>query len=306
MKDKDLLKQLNILKEVKPDSKWKDENRGVLMNQIYGAQTSEVSHEFNLFQSFMKTLPRYVMDLAGQPSMVVVFILVLVFGGSAVSVKFAHNSKPGDSLYIAKIVSERTKEAFTFSDKEKTQLVIKHAQNRADELHQVLAESNYDNDQAEKLVGDFQNEIKKAKTRLEKMNTIVAVNPDNQSGDEIALIDENLIIEEEEPQEIFTVNSEKNDNGMQVLEPNSTTEEPVVGEAEGVVEEESVVVSPSEMLKEAGELLIGDNYTATLDKLTEANDAIEKSIIKEEIAPASSTEEMIEEDVASSTEGEKE
>jgi hypothetical protein len=314
MKNKDLLKQLNTLKDIKPDSKWKDENRGVLMNQIYGAQATEGSHEFSLFKSFMKTLPRYAAGLAGQPAMVVVFILVFVFGSSAVGVKFAHNTKPGDSLYIAKIMSERTKEVLTFDDKEKAQLVIRHAQNRADELNQVLAESDYNDGEAERLVGDFQKHLQKAKTKLEKMNTAIAVDSDNKSEEDVDVKEGEIFTEEkeDEPQEVFSVNSGKDDSGMQVIEKNNATvdNEPGIDidDSEVIDQEDDKdgEVSPSDILKEAGELLVDDDYSATLDKLVEANDAIEKSIIKEDVALSSSTEDVIEEEIASSTKDEME
>lgn len=314
MKDKELLEKLNSLRNVNPDSTWKSENRSVLMNQIYGAQDSSDSKEFNLFKSFFKTLPRYAMDLAGQPTMVVVFIFMLVFGGSATSIRFSHNTKPGDSLYIAKLLSERTREVFTFNDKEKAQLVIKHARNRTEELNQVLSEPSYDGEKVEKLADDARREIDKARTRLEKINTAIAKqdNQDNNDGvndNEVVAVAEQEASSEEEPQEVFSVNSGKDKNGMQVAEMKageSVVLEEVVGQGDDEIEvgEALVAAEPTtlDILDEADDFLTDDNYNATLDKLVEANVAIDKSIIKED--PATSTEEVIIEDsdTASSTE----
>ena len=52
----------------------------------------------------------------------------------------AEKTKPGDSLYIAKIVSEKTQYALTFDDKSKAQLGLQFATNRVEEMNKVLAE----------------------------------------------------------------------------------------------------------------------------------------------------------------------
>lgn len=307
MKDKELIEQLNTLKDVKPDSTWKSANRSVLMNQIYGAEDRIESKDFNLFKSFFKTLPRFTMDLAGQPTMVVVFIFLLVFGGSAISLHFAHDTKPGDSLYIAKIINERAKETFTFNDKDKTQLVIKHARNRAEELNQALAESTYDGEKIEKLAGEAKKEINKARTRLKKINTNIAKNNIDNSDSNNTAVDKQGNKSDAEPLEVFSANSSKDDTGMQVAETEvakKVTPEEGDGQLTEQETKEKVVPNTLDILDQADVLLTGDNYGATLDKLDEANLSIEKSIVKE--APASSSEEVVidesETDIASSTE----
>lgn len=318
MKDKELLDQLNNLKAIKPDSQWKERNRSVLMNQIYGAKADKEAPSFNLFQSFLKTLPKFAFDLAGQPAMVVVFILFFVFGGSVLSVNYARDTKPGDSLYIAKLISERTKEALTFSDKEKAQLVIKHAQNRADELHQAMEDPDYDDEKVGKLADNAQKEIAKARERLEKISPSNSLGVEDIQDEEAEDTSEEIVNEAneaEDPQMVFSVNSGKDENGMEVVEVQDEDADADIAAEEdsalATTSEEQLVAdqaegdaSASDILEEAGALLTGDDYDATLDKLSEAQVAIEKSIIKE--GPASSTDVVIEEDaeesVASSTE----
>jgi len=70
-------------------------------------------------------------------SLICVLILVIGVGG----VYESKNSKPGDSLYIAKIISEQAQLAMTFNDKDKARLGLEFATNRAKEITQVLEES---------------------------------------------------------------------------------------------------------------------------------------------------------------------
>ncbi len=59
-----------------------------------------------------------LLDLA-KPVWAIVIILSVAVSGSFASVYASKDAKPGDSLYIAKIISEKTQQAMTFNETEK-------------------------------------------------------------------------------------------------------------------------------------------------------------------------------------------
>ena len=164
MNEKDLLKKLNNLKKIKPDENWKKNYREVLYSQISAGQNSEkpeskirfIFEEVILGKIFISfTRPIWATTLAS------ILILVVGVGG----VYASKNSKPGDSLYIAKIISEKAQLAMTFDEKGKAKLGLEFATNRAKEITQVLEEQNYPEDQktqkVEQLTQNFKKEIAK-------------------------------------------------------------------------------------------------------------------------------------------------
>jgi hypothetical protein len=111
-----------------------------------------------------------------QPAVVtVVLIMAVLFGGSAAGMIASRNAMPGDSLYIAKIISEKTRSTMTFNETDKAKLGVEFAGNRAKELSEVLAEpDNASQDKEQKvaeLSDNFKKEINQVKNRLEKIST---------------------------------------------------------------------------------------------------------------------------------------
>jgi hypothetical protein len=321
MDDKELKIQLNNLKKIRPDSQWKKDNRGVLFNQISGPQASVAQIKFNWFKAMGMALPKQLAKNISQPTMAVIFIVVFLLGGSILSLKAAQDTKPGDSFYIAKILSEKTQLVLTFNEKEKALLGIEFAGNRAKEINQVLAEpgDGGKDEKVGKLVDNFKKEIRIVKTRLEKINprpqTQVAV-------EEKIATEENVDIDSEKTGEenttMFSANLGKEENGLEIFEPESGDEQPLAGEeAELPEERENFDIAPSStpeiienasstvsgdaqtILKQAEELLTQEDFDATLSKLDEADEAINQvdvGQVKGESEEATSTNSGIESD----------
>lgn len=287
---KDIIFKLNSLKKVVPTKNWKEQNRGVLMSQI--TQTSEAA-EFNWFRTTVQKLAFSMLQQTAKPTVAVFLIVIFVFGGGLISIKAAKNTAPGDSLYIAKIISEKTQLALTFDQKEKIRLGLMFARNRAEEINKIL--SNEDEEEGgqvvAKLKDDFRKELSQARERLKNINI-------NQP---LALEAVNQEIEEEASEEnhVFSANLGKDEKGISI---SGEDEEKVVEEAvveETAVDEEvptstpeiveasssaSVItevdkekdVNPQDLLDEAGVLLENQDYTAVLSKLDEAGEAIDQ------------------------------
>jgi hypothetical protein len=202
MTEKELLSQLNNLKNIKPEDTWKMENREILLSQISGGYYKIIANDEMAVSQ--KGLFVYLKHLFAQPAFVAVAIVVIVLSGSMASISAARNTKPGDSLYIAKIISERTQLAITFGEEERVKLGIEFAGNRAKEISQVLAGASGEQEKAEtvgKLKGDIKREIGAVKTRLQKMG--VAKQEKVENGEE---------------EGVFSADFGKEENGAQVYD----------------------------------------------------------------------------------------
>ena len=303
MEDKDLISQLNKLKEIKPSAKWQEENRSILMNQLYSLGSNLGARETaktKLSFKWLANLP--------QPAMAAFLIVMVIMGGGIMSIKAAKNSVPGQALYIAKIINEKTQQAITFDQEKKARLGLTFAHNRAKELKEVLAQEDEQAENAERaqqLVVNFRKELAIAKERIVKINErapkTIAEEPLNEvdanlSTDEIAVLDI-------EDGQMFSANLGKEENGIQIgdseiveepveevatepqedtvaaTEPATTTDsEQAEGQAsttEPVATEESA--GAADVLEEAQALLETQDYDATLSKLEEADDLIEQA-----------------------------
>lgn len=166
MKDSHIINNLKELKKVKPDTKWQKDNRALLMNQISSGQGegvlgSKFWQKLELPFIYMRSLPQPVLA---------VILIVLFFGGSSLSMYAARDAQPGQALYVAKKVGEKTQLAFTFDEEKKLKLGLEFANERVQELNQVLETQDENTEEkVVRLVEDFKKEISVAKERAEKI-----------------------------------------------------------------------------------------------------------------------------------------
>ncbi|NIA18424.1 MAG: hypothetical protein GWO79_00930, partial [Actinobacteria bacterium] len=277
MNEKELLGQLNNLKNIKPDNNWKQESRDVLLSQISaGDYAGEEIVKLNFSY--------YFRNFFHQPALVVSAILLIVLGGGIFSVGASRDAKPGDSLYIAKIISEKAQLAITFNEKNKAKLGIEFAGNRAKEIAQVLAgEGNGDKDvKVEKLAHNFKKEISAAKTRLKNIKVIQ--NDNNvESGDEAG---QEEVQEQESDTEVFSANLGKDDKGVQIYDPSAGNDNPemdasaATDDSTDAAPEDSITDDSNDVeqaLGEAEELFAQEDYDGASDKLNEVNAIIDES-----------------------------
>ncbi len=262
MEDGELLQKLNNLKTIKPDDNFKKNCREILYSQISAGVTANKS-ESNLKTIWDSIMPGKVFMSMVKPvwvtSLASVLILVIGIGG----VYASKNSKPGDSLYIAKIISEKAQFAMAFNEKDKAKLNLEFAANRAKEMIQVLQDTGQtatvNNDKLEKLSQNFKKEISQVKTRLTTMKAAEKQNNQNKKA--------------EEP-EIFGANLGKNDQRMELAEP-------VKPEANVQVQPSPVATTtPDKALEEAEKLVDEksiDSANGAINKLEEVNKVINQA-----------------------------
>ena len=271
MTEKDLIAKLNNLKAIVPDNEWKSRNREILLSQISGGSEDKVTSFFSLID---KLLPAKVLMLTSRPAMMFFLIVAVVFGSGVASLYAARGTKPGDSLYIAKIISEKTQLAMTFDETSKAKLNLEFASNRTQEITQVINESN-DKKAAtiQGLTNDFKDQMSAAKTRLAKIDSDKAdakvQTNDNRNNN-------NNNNNNDEKVTVFGANVAKDSSGVQISDPSAS-------------------------LDEAQQLFDKKDYSATIDKIEEINKIINNPETENSAATTTPTEKATSTDKTTAT-----
>lgn len=304
MTEKELLKKLNTYKDIQADSTWKKENREVLFNQIINSSSvPETGFSFakiyNSFKIYSDIFYNGIVKNLGQPVILTSMIVLTVLSGGIMSINASRNTTPGDSLYIAKKISEKTQFALTFGDKRKAQLNVSFAENRAKEIAQVMSDEKTEEEKkeiVERLTGDFKQEISNVKIRIEK----IAQKAEEKVGEE-------KVLEEH----LFSANLGKKDEGLSMSEetsdeatiieesPIETLDEETVEQEEStttidIIEVETELASTSEeieivddsssdILSDVKDLIESDDFDASLERLDEVNDIFEEEVESGEV-----------------------
>ncbi len=273
MKNKELIQKLESLKEVKPDTAWKHESRVLLLNQISSTCSDKKMSVFVRIRDFF-----------AQPSFAVIFVLALLIISSIFGVRAAH-LRPGDSLYIAQIISEKTQLAFTFNEEKRTKLEMKFANDRAKLIAEMLAEASFkteDEEKSNKLAEDFKKEIGIVKEKIQEMKLA-------ESEEETAYVvganlgkeDKGLEIYEKDMPDSTSSSSVENSEDLEDEENNADIQEPEEENAsstEATTEQYSNKLDYThKKLEEAEELFNQQDYNGTLNKLEEVDALLSES-----------------------------
>jgi len=275
MTDKELIKQLNTLKNIKPEAAWIGGNRDVLLSQISNSGARELSAGRILMinlNSFFKTVaqPAYALG---------VFLLVMVGAGLYGHQAFT-GTKPNDSLYIARVISERAKLSTVFNSEDRNKLAVKFSLEHAKDISTVLADPAFNNeanqDQVARLSESFNREIENVKTRISYLKPKQVVKSEEASS---------LPVENFSEEEVFSMaEANKAEAGLQVLiSPIAKTEplKSIVTSTTSLNQTSSTtseLTSPSTVtaliIEEAKQLSENKYYQKASEKLQEVSDLI--------------------------------
>ena len=258
-----------MLKSIKPGVGWKKSNRDLLVVQIgFDEQISEV--KIGVIEELVREYAYQLRVFVARPA---VFVFVLAFaalGSFTLASGGINSSKPGDSFYIAKIVSEKAQLALTFNDIEKAKLGLEFAENRTREIARVLVDFNKDkldkDNKVQRLTNDFKDEINKIK----EYNVVASgknenLELDEQNEAEFEINDtsiDNLTVTDaqvtpnDDDQKVFSAYLGKVSKGIQLQENNTNKD-------------------LHKVLDDATELIENKDYVGTLNKLEEASAIIE-------------------------------
>jgi len=232
MNDQELIKKLNILKEVKPESAWKQETRDILLAQVSNSVGEEVKvSNFDLmvynFKNYFSFLPAAAWTA---------ICLILVLTGGVTGTIAAKNSRPGDPLYVAKIVKEKIQLAMTFDQEDKARLDMKLASNRAKEITELLSSPNFNvagnQKKINQLAQSFNQEINTVKERYSEISKMQEKNSapsvaesttNNANGNSVSGKDDSKVgigkVQKDGEGKVYGVESGKDNKGMQFYDP---------------------------------------------------------------------------------------
>jgi len=204
MTDKELLKQLNSLKSIKIDSELKESNKRVLMTQI--SNTISADFEVKPFNNFFFYV-RNILSMSSKPAMVLSGIFLFVVTSLFLGNDFYKDSKPNDSLYIARVISERARLNTVFNNIEREKLEMKFASKHAEDIATLLMDPEFNNEENKeevaKLSASFRSEIEKVRVNVEKSE----------------IIETEEQIEEQKDALVFSASNLKDDNGIDISVP---------------------------------------------------------------------------------------
>ena len=278
MTDRELIKKLNSLKNIEPDSAWMSSNRGVLLSQISNSGARELS----TWKMFVINFNSFV-KVAAQPAYALGMFLLVLVGGGLFSHQVFNSAKPNDSLYIARIISEQARLTTVFNSDDRNKLAAKFSLEHARDISTVLADPSFNNednkDQVAKLSESFSKEIENVKTRISYLTPKTEI---NQPEIKNAVIEEDVV---------SMAGSDKDTKGLQISEKQSVKEDSFLlattsvedSKAEGVntasatpreISSSSVAITSSIILDEAQQLSNSKDYQKASEKLQEVRELI--------------------------------
>ncbi|MGE5426059.1 MAG: hypothetical protein ACM3PZ_03225 [Bacillota bacterium] len=262
MTEHDFIKQLKGLKQITPDQTWLKSNREILLSQIANSGAQEISSWKRILidvRSFTQAI--------SQPALVLGSLLLFATGASAFGYLAFNRAKPDESLYIARIISEKAKLASVFNNEEKAKLEVQFAADHAAAITQVLAEAEegkHDDAQVAQLNESFNKEIDTVRTRIAGIKKSAVATP----APVATTSDEEMIV---------TAGNEKDDKGLS-LAVNNGTANPQAATTTATstkpAETKPEVRQPDAILEEAKVLFDNKEYDGALDKLKEVKEII--------------------------------
>lgn len=204
MTDKELLKQLNSLKSIKIDSELKESNKRVLMTQI--SNTISADFEVKPFNNFFFYV-RNILSMSSKPAMVLSGVFLFVVTSLFLGNDFYKDSKPNDSLYIARVISERARLNTVFNNIEREKLEMQFASKHAEDIATLLMDPEFNNEENKeevaKLSASFRSEIEKVRVNVEKSE----------------IVETEKQAEEQEDTFVFSASNLKDENGIDISIP---------------------------------------------------------------------------------------
>jgi len=167
MTEKDLIKKLHNLREIKADHEWLKSNRDFLYSQISNSGAKDLSAWSSFvinFQSLAKTV--------SMPAVALASFLFLILATSVFSHQLLINAKPNQSLYIARVISEKAKLNTILNTESRDKMAAQFATSHAQDIITVLSDPSITNNEQEvaKLNESFKAEIKTVQKNIAKLN----------------------------------------------------------------------------------------------------------------------------------------
>ncbi len=174
MNNRDIIKELGKLREVKPARVFLDRNRNELLtilekNVVKNDSIFAIANDKKMWYDLREKMLYKLLKPAG-----VLFLALSVITSGGVGMSFAsQNSIPGDIFYPVKLTIEKAQVSFKTKEEDKVKLEVEFAGRRLEELTKVKAneiQGNKKEPEKTKIALDnFKKNIETVKDRLDKM-----------------------------------------------------------------------------------------------------------------------------------------
>ncbi len=203
MTEKELIKNLSDLKNLSADELWVKKNREVLSYQIFNG--NEYKETVLGFLEKFSLLTKRLLQPTPIAALIALFFVMSGFWG----IRASRNATPGETLYIAKTISERAQLVATFNETAKAKLNLEFASERANEIKMVVDnEASVDQVRIKGLEDSFKKEVDSARQRLTKIESAKKVN--NKTATNTAT-----------NEEVFSATADKVEDGISINESSS-------------------------------------------------------------------------------------
>jgi len=260
MTDRELLKKLNNLKNLQPAEAWKKSNREILLSQV---ENTSLDYEPAFMENFFMVV-KNVFSTIYQPVLVTMsLVLFLLFG-----LVFSHrilNFKPTDSLYIAKMISERAMLNTVFNKDAKTKMELEFATNHVQDIASTLADPQFNTEANQAEVAKLNDSFKTELAKVKSLSATQVVADDT----------------------VHSADSGKDANGVSVYDPNANTKTTdntsndvpsstaTVCTTSATSSDTVLTKDPQKIIDEAEKLFNDKDYSGAADKLKEINNILQ-------------------------------
>ncbi|MDQ7815058.1 MAG: DUF5667 domain-containing protein [Patescibacteria group bacterium] len=173
--NKEATKQLDKIKlmrqSIKPDAAWVRNTRATILMQVKNTlPTKKDALGKRLEQIYGFLFPQEMFAWISRPVLAGLSLVLVIAGGSVMSVSAAEKSMPGDLLYGLKLASEQARIVLTGPKEDKLKLKTEYTSRRIDELKQVVGAQ--DDGKKEKVVQVAEILKRDVKTLKEQLNDV--------------------------------------------------------------------------------------------------------------------------------------
>jgi len=183
------LRQLRTAQmQTTPDRAWVQATRKTLLMQVENTlpATRQLTLAKRLREIIRYTLPQSFVHWIRRPAIAALSLVVILAGGSVMSVSAAEQSMPGDFFYALKLATEQARLALASSKGDKLKLKTEFTSRRIQELKQVATSNN----SSEKVVQVTEILKRDMNTLKEQLTDVANEAPAAQAAEAAKLVDQ--------------------------------------------------------------------------------------------------------------------
>ncbi len=214
---------------IKPDEAWIRATRQTLLLRAEQAlpPQSKVKTSTIIKDAVSTIFPATTFQYMTRPVFAVLSFIVVILGGSMMSVNASERSNPGDFLYGLKIVTEQTRIAIASGKNEKLKLKTEFTGRRVSELRVITSAPQTDNQKVSEMASVLKQDMSTLKDQLAEVSkestpaaaVEAAKKIDTQTNDVIVALQESKVnLNAETKAQVTEAQSAASETGVKAIE----------------------------------------------------------------------------------------